>query len=69
MRWSLEQQLANVERDMKKLRARKRHILKQMAEIEYKKDQKAVKELYEKLKSSGLTPDVIDEMIKKVSKK
>ena len=69
MRWSLEQQLANVERDLKKLHARKRHILKQMAEIEQKKEQDAVKELYEKLKASGVTPDVIDEMIKKAEKK
>jgi len=69
MRWSLEQQLANVERDLKKLHARKRHILKQMAEIEQKKEQNAVKELYDKLKASGVTPDVIDEMIKKAEKK
>lgn len=69
MRWSLEQQLANVERDLKKLHTRKRHILKQMAEIEQKKEQDAVKELYEKLKASGVTPDVIDEMIKKAEKK
>ena len=65
MRWSLEQQLANVERDLKKLRARKRHILAQMAAIERKKEQDAVKELYEKLKASGVTPDAVDEMIKK----
>ena len=69
MRWSLEQQLVNVERDLKKLHARKRLILKQMAEIEQKKDQKAVKELYEKLKASGVTPDAVDEMIKKADKK
>ena len=69
MRWSLEQQLANVERDLKKLHARKRQLLAQIAEIEQKKDQKAVKELYDKLKASGVTPDVIDEMIKKAGKK
>ena len=69
MRWSLEQQLANVERDLKKLHARKKLILKQIAEIEQKKDQKAVKELYEKLKAGVVTPDVIDEMIKKAEKK
>ena len=69
MRWSLEQQLANVERDLKKLHARKRLILKQMAEIEQKKEQDAVKELYEKLKASGVTPDVIDAMIKKAESK
>ena len=68
MRWSLEQQLANVERDLKKIHARKRCILKQMAEIEQKKEQDAVKELYEKLKASGITPDVIEEMIKKAEK-
>lgn len=69
MRWSLEQQHANVERDLKKLRARKRHILAQMAEVERKKDQEAVKELYEKLKASGVTPEQYDEMIKKAGKK
>lgn len=69
MRWSLEQQLANVERDLKKLRARRRSILAQMAAIERKKEQSAVKELYEKLKASGVTPDEIDEMIKKADKK
>jgi len=40
-----------------------------MAEIEQKKEQDAVKVLYEKLKASGVTPDVIDEMIKKAEKK
>ena len=68
MRWPLEQQLANVERDLKKLHTRKRHILAQMAEIERKKKLEAVKELYEKLEASGVTPDVIDEMIKKAEK-
>ncbi|MDD4494229.1 MAG: hypothetical protein PHV32_07755 [Eubacteriales bacterium] len=68
MRWSLEQQLANVESDLKKLRTRKRHILAQMAAIERKKEQDAVKELYEKLKASGVTPDAVDEMIKKAGK-
>lgn len=68
MRWPLEQQLANVERDMKKLRNRKRHILAQMAEVERKKDEEKVKELYEKLKASGVTPDAVDEMLKKASK-
>jgi len=69
MRWSLEQQLANVERDLKKLRTRKRHILAQMTAIERKKDEDAVKELYEKLKASGVTPDQYDEVVKKVEKK
>jgi len=69
MRWSLEQQLANVERDLKKLRTRKRHILAQMAEAERKKKLIAVQELYEKLEASGVTPDVVDELIKKADKK
>ncbi len=68
MRWSLEQQLANVERDSKKLHARKRYILKQMAEIAQKKEQYAVKELYEKLKASDVTPDVIDKILLKRTK-
>ena len=69
MRWSLEQQLANVERDLKKLHAKKRHILKQIAEAERKKEQEAVKELYEKLKASGVTPEQYDEVINKAGKK
>ena len=69
MRWSLEQQLANVERDLKKLHARKRQILAQMAEVERKKKLVAVQELYEKLEASGVTPDAIDEMIEKAEKK
>jgi phosphotransacetylase len=69
MRWPLEVQLANVERDMKKLRARKRAILAQMAEIEQQKDQAAVKELYKKLKEKGVTPDAVNEMIKTIDEK
>ena len=68
MRWPLEVQLANVERDLKKLRARKRSILAYMAAIERKKDQEAVKELYEKLKASGVTADAVEKMIEKADK-
>ena len=68
MRWSLEVQLANVERDLKKLRARKRQILVQMSEVERKKEQVEVKKLYDKLKASGVTPEQYDEVIKKAGK-
>ena len=64
MRWSLEQQLANVERDLKKIRTRKRHILAQIAEAERKQKLIAVQALYDKLKANGVTPDAIDEMLK-----
>jgi len=40
-----------------------------MVEVERKKDQKAVKELYEKLKASGVPPEQYDEVVKKVGKK
>lgn len=46
MRWSLEQQLTNVETRIKELQKRKKMLLAKIAEVEQQKEQKSLKELY-----------------------
>lgn len=68
MRWSLEQQLTNVEARIKELQKRKKMLLAKIAEVEQQKEQKSLKELYAVLQKSGVTPDqyvVLMEGIKK----
>lgn len=69
MRWSLEQQLANVEARIKELQKRKKMILAKIAEIEQKKEQKSLKELYAVLQKSGVTPDQYIVLMDRIKKK
>lgn len=69
MRWSLEQQLANVETRIKELRKRKKMLLTKIAEDERQKEQKSLKELYAVLQKSGVTPDQYSALMEKINGK
>jgi hypothetical protein len=69
MRWSLEQQLTNVETRIKELQKRKKMLLAKTAEVEQQKEQKSLKELYAVLQKNGITPDQYAVLVEKIKKK
>lgn len=69
MRWSLEQQLVNVEARIKELHKRKKMLLAKIAEDERQKEQKSLKELYAVLQKSGVTPDQYAVLMERIKKK
>ena len=69
MRWSLEQQLANVEARIKELQKRKKMLLTKIAENDRQKEHKSLKELYSILQKSGVTPDQYAVLVERIKKK
>lgn len=69
MRWSLEQQLTNVEARIKELQKRKKMLLAKIAEVEQQKEQRSLKELYAVLQKSGVTSDQYVELMERIRKK
>ena len=69
MRWSLEQQLANVDAKIKDLQKRKKAILEQISEAERQKEQESLQALHSALQKNGVTPDRYDELILKINGK
>ncbi len=69
MRWSLEQQLTNVETRIKELQKRKKMLLAKVAEVGQQKEQKSLKELYAVLQKSGVTPDQYSALMEKINGK